>query len=33
VLAGTRRLVTVEGRGRQKLFVPPEDVLEQVHLG
>lgn len=33
VLAGTRRLVTVEGRGRQKLFVPPHDVLEQVHRG
>lgn len=33
VLANTRRLVTVEGRGRQKLFVPPEDVLEQVLAG
>jgi hypothetical protein len=30
VLANTRRLVTVEGRGRQKLFIPPADVLEQV---
>jgi len=30
VLANARRLVTVEGRGRQKLFIPPDDVLEQV---
>jgi hypothetical protein len=30
VLAGVRRLVTVEGRGRQRLFVPPHDVVDQV---
>ena len=30
VLEGVRRLVTVEGRGRQKLYIPPEDVIEQV---
>lgn len=30
VLAGVRRLVTVEGRGRQRLFLPPIDVIEQV---
>lgn len=30
MLTGVRRLVTVEGRGRQRLFVPPDDVIEQV---
>lgn len=33
VLADARRLVTVEGRGRQKLYVPPGDVIEQVVRG
>jgi hypothetical protein len=30
VLDNTRRLTTTEGRGRQRLFVPPVDVLDQV---
>jgi hypothetical protein len=30
VLANARRLVTTEGRGRQRLFVPPIDVLDQI---
>ncbi|WP_431879206.1 hypothetical protein [Amycolatopsis sacchari] len=33
VLAHVRRLITVEGHGRQKLFIPPTDVLEQVLTG
>lgn len=30
VLANVGRLVTVEGRGRQRLFIPPPEVIEQV---
>jgi hypothetical protein len=33
VLTNARRLVSVEGRGRQRLFVPPDWVLEQVLTG
>lgn len=33
VLANVRRLVTIEGRGRQRLFVPPTDVVEQALAG
>lgn len=30
VLAGVRRITAVEGRGHQRLFVPPADVLDLV---
>lgn len=30
MLGNVRRLVSIEGRGRQRLFVPPHDVIEQV---
>jgi hypothetical protein len=30
MLQDIRRLVTIEGRGRQRLFIPPDDVLEQI---
>ena len=30
VLADVRRLTTVEGHGRQRLFIPPSEVIEQV---
>lgn len=30
VLTRTRRLVSIEGRGHLKLYIPPSDVLEQV---
>jgi len=33
MLTGVRKLVSIEGRGQQRLFVPPADVIEQVLAG
>lgn len=33
VLANVRRLVPTAGRGRQRLFIPPVDVIDQVLTG
>jgi hypothetical protein len=30
MLTNARRLVSIEGRGQQRLFIPPDDVVEQV---